>query len=345
MRVIQWATGSVGRTTLRRIIDSPDLELVGVYVTSPAKVGLDAGTIAKRRNTGILATNDTEQILKLEADVVIHTSLISTPYEAQNAEVIRLLASGKNVISSNGFYRPHIHGPAYAEPLRQAAFSGKATLAGIGINPGFVAERLALVLSGMVAQLDEIRCHEVFDASGSTSAALLFDAMGFGTDPAKQDLTTGALAQMYNNYFAETFDYVASKLGTTVASIKPLHEITLAPEDIVLIAGTIRRGTVAATTWRWKAQFANGATMIHSILWTASHALHGEIDGAHWRVEIDGRPCVRVTMNLTDRDPLAPPSRPGIDATAALLIRAIPDVVAAPPGFYELPAVLPFRAG
>jgi len=47
-RVVQWATGSMGRTALRRVIDHPDLELVGVYVYDSRKVGVDAGEIARR---------------------------------------------------------------------------------------------------------------------------------------------------------------------------------------------------------------------------------------------------------------------------------------------------------
>ena len=343
-RVVQWATGSVGRTSLRRIIDAPDLELVGVYVTSPNKVGLDAGAIARRPDTGVLATSDIEEILALDADVVIHTPLITTPYDKQNAEVIRLLRSGKSVISTNGFYRPEIHGPAYAEPLRAAALAGGATLAGSGLNPGFIAERLALVVSGMVAQLDELRCYEVFDASRSPSAGLLFDAMGFNANPAETDLTKGPIAQLYDTYYAETFDYVAEKLGLTVTSIEAAHEVTLAPEDMVLRAGTIQKGHVAATLWLWKGVFSNGSRMVHSILWTASHKLHGDEEGAHWRVEIDGRPSLRLSLDLFDPDPNAPPSRPPMDATAAILIRAIPEVVAAPPGFFDLPVLLPFKA-
>ena len=49
-RVIQWATGSMGKTCLRAVIDHPDLELVGLYVYSEKKAGVDAGDIAGRNN-------------------------------------------------------------------------------------------------------------------------------------------------------------------------------------------------------------------------------------------------------------------------------------------------------
>jgi hypothetical protein len=39
LRVIQWATGSVGRYAIDAMTDDPNLELVGVWVHSESKVG------------------------------------------------------------------------------------------------------------------------------------------------------------------------------------------------------------------------------------------------------------------------------------------------------------------
>ncbi len=342
-KVVQWATGSVGRTTLRRILDHPGLELVGLYVHDPAKVGRDAGEIARRPATGVLATSRIEEILALEADVVLHTPRISVPYVDQNAEVERLLASGKNVISVNGFYMPEVHGEAYAGPLRAAAQRGNATLAGIGLNPGFVAERIALALTGLMARLDDIECRETVDASFIPAPGFVFEVMGFGTDPASNDITRGPLARMYTELYSETFALVAAALGTTVTTLEPDHRLTLAPRDLAITAGTIRQGTVAATEWCWQAGFADGCRMTHSVLWTADPRLHGERDAAHWQIRLRGRPNVELSFRLEDPDPAAPASRAAMDALGALLIRAIPEVCAAPAGFYRLPSLLPFR--
>ncbi len=345
LRIIQWGTGSVGRTALRQIIDKGEYELVGVYVTSDEKHGMDAGEIAKREATGVKATCDIDEILAIEAHAVLHTSLISVPYEAQNENVIRLLESGKNVLSTNGFYRPDCQGDAYAAPLRAAAKQGVVTLAGIGMNPGFIAERLLVTLTDLVARLDELRSYEVFDVSLAPSPGLVFKAMGFGTNPEEKDLTRSPVADLYNALYSEVFSYVAHRLGTRVSEVIPEHELTLAPCDIEIRAGTVPRGTVAATTWRWRGRFENGVTMLHSILWTSSHELHGEADGGHWRLEIDGRPNLRVSLDLVDPDPGAPPGRPAMDATASTLLYAVPHVVTAPPGFFELPAIMPRSPG
>jgi hypothetical protein len=43
IRVIQWATGGVGQIAIRHMADNPAYQLVGCYVTSAAKDGLDIG--------------------------------------------------------------------------------------------------------------------------------------------------------------------------------------------------------------------------------------------------------------------------------------------------------------
>ncbi|MBM4220378.1 MAG: dihydrodipicolinate reductase [Gammaproteobacteria bacterium] len=342
-KVVQWATGSVGRTALRRIIDHPDLELAGLYVYDPGKVGRDAGDIAKRPATGVKATNRIEDILALDADVVLHAPRISVPYADQNVEVVRLLASGKNVISVNGYYMPEVHGADYAGPLLEAARRGNATLAGIGLNPGFVAERIALAMTAMMARLEHIECCEMVDGSNIPARELAFGVMGFGTDPTLTDITHGPLAQLYASLYSETFAYTAEVLGTRVVRIEPDHRVTPAPRKIRIAAGTVEKGAVAATEWRWNAEFADGCAMTHSLLWTSDPSLHYDRDAAHWTLRLKGRPNVEMNFKVEDPDPSAPASRAAMDATVALMVRAIPDVCAAPAGFYRLPAAVSYR--
>ena len=73
----------------------------------------------------------------------------------------------------------------------------------------------------------------------------------------------------------------------------------------------VRQGRVAAIEWRWNATFADGRKMTHSVIWTSYPGLHG-----------------------------AKPT----DASIAIVIRAIPDVVAAKPGFFAFPPLAPFKA-
>ena len=61
-------------------------------------------------------------------------------------------------------------------------------------------------------------------------------------------------------------------------------------------------------------------------------------------IRLRGRPNVELSFRLEDPDPAAPASRAAMDALAALLIHAIPEVCSAPAGFWQLPALLPYQA-
>jgi hypothetical protein len=67
IRVIQWATGAVGSTTLKAIIEHPDLELAGVWVHTPEKVGKDAGELAGVPPRGVVASYFGDAIFGLDA--------------------------------------------------------------------------------------------------------------------------------------------------------------------------------------------------------------------------------------------------------------------------------------
>lgn len=341
-RVVQWATGSMGRTALRRIIDSPAHELAGVFTYGKAKRGLDAGTIAKRPETGVLATADRAQILALDADVVLHCPRITLPYDALVDDVCALLESGKNVVSIAGFHWPDAHGDAYASRLRAAAERGGATLAGVGVNPGMVVERIALAATAMSHDLTRLSVFETVDASNMAAPEFVFGLMGLDSDPAASDIREGPLADLYGALFSEVLHFFAAELGGRVTQIVPDHQLTMAPREIGTAAGPIRAGHVAGTEWRWLARTHIGTDvgpeLLLSILWTADPSLHvgdgGDDRLGHWTIRLDGRPTIRMSLDIGEADPDVPPSRALTDATVAVAINAIPHVVAAPPGLF-----------
>ena len=64
LKVIQYATGNVGRHALRGIIERPDMELVAVRVFNPDKVGTDAGELLGVEPVGVLCTDSFDEILE-----------------------------------------------------------------------------------------------------------------------------------------------------------------------------------------------------------------------------------------------------------------------------------------
>src|SRR3954471_6117655 len=97
-RVIQWATGGVGKAAIECVLDHPDLELVGCWVHSADKAGQDAGVLAGRDAVAVAATNDLADVLALDADCVVYAPML-----ADNDIVEQLLRSGKNVVTPVGW--------------------------------------------------------------------------------------------------------------------------------------------------------------------------------------------------------------------------------------------------
>ena len=76
-RVVVWATGGIGSIAIRAIQQRPDIELVGVWVHAPEKVGRDAGELANGEPIGLAATNDADALIGLKPDCVIYAASAS----------------------------------------------------------------------------------------------------------------------------------------------------------------------------------------------------------------------------------------------------------------------------
>jgi hypothetical protein len=343
-RVVQWATGAMGKAVLRTIIDHPGVELAGVYVYSDAKAGRDAGELAGRPPTGVLATSDVEEILALDADVVVHAGRIG-PYGSHDEELARILAAGKNVITINGYSHPAYWPAARTERLRAACAAGGSTLLGAGLNPGFIAEQIATVATGVCASVDHIQITEAADASEVRDPAYLFGTLGFGVDPAACDPNDPSWgpAVSLNGMYEETLAAVACRLGLTLDRVETDHVLHPATADIDLPAGVVRAGTVSHANWRWHAIAGGRRRLTMSIHWYVETS---HLDDPHpplWAVEVTGHPGIKIAVDLVKHPDDKSRMSAEQYAVAGQVINAIPHVVAAAPGLLTRPVATPAR--
>lgn len=121
-RVVQWATGAVGRESLRGILDHPDLELVGVKAYSGDKHGVDAGLLVDRDPVGVAATTDVDEVLAGAVDCVLYT-----PRTPSVDDVCAILSSGANVVTTAFAFHPASTDPADRERLLAACHADART--------------------------------------------------------------------------------------------------------------------------------------------------------------------------------------------------------------------------
>ncbi len=343
-RVIQWATGGMGKNCLRAVIDHPAMELVGVYVYGRDKVGKDAGEIARRPATGVIATDDEERILALDADVVIHAARLAPPYGSHDADLIRLLASRKNVISLNGYSHPRHWGGARFAALEAACHAGGASLLGAGLNPGFAAEQLAVVATSVCTAIDHIGIVESVDCVPVRNPDYVFKALGFGADPAAVDFSDpdwGPAASL-NGMYEEVLSAMAAQLGMTLDRVETAHRAFPASQDLQVAAGLIPRGRLAHFNWRWHGVVGGAQTLTMSIHWYMERAHLDEPHPPLWRIHVKGQPGVRLAVELEKRAGDVTPTSAEQIAVAGSVINAIPRVCAAPAGVMQRPLATPF---
>ena len=101
LRVIQWATGGVGKAAIDCVLNHPQLELAGCWVHSANKDGVDVGEIIGDSPLGVTAATNVNEVLALDADCVVYSPLVPN-----DEEVVAILRSGKNVVTPVGWYIP-----------------------------------------------------------------------------------------------------------------------------------------------------------------------------------------------------------------------------------------------
>lgn len=331
-RVIQWMTGDVGQAGIRHFAQNPVFDLVGVLVHDKDKVGRDAGVIAGIDPIGIVATDDVDAICDLHADCVFYTPIIMDV-----DAVCRLLRSGKNVVTTSGFFHPSETFRAPGEQIRAACAEGATSFHGGGIHPGYAGDLLPLTLARVMSRIDTICVYEVVDVLKDAPLDHI-DWMGFAKDK-ETFLGEPTILGLGLPFFAQSMYMIADGLGVTIDDITAAEvDVATAVRDIPHAEGVIPAGTVAAQRHEWTA-WVQGAPLIvfHAIYVTGGpDQLDPPWDWGEtrYRIVLEGDPPTELTLKGV-RQPDGTMAHPGYTWTAMAAINAIPAVCDAAPGWHH----------
>lgn len=338
IKVIQWATGAIGKTCLRQIIDHPDLELAGLFVYSQHKVGKDAGEIARRGETGIIATNSVDEIVATDADVVLHLPLNpSESYDEHDEIIKRLLRSGKSVISTIAHTYPLAEGDDYARGFEEACREGNSVLFGTGINPGFIGERLSMLLTSVCTQVNSVEVTEIYDCSDVLSPGFIFDLMGVGK-PVEEIASGPRVQKVFKHIFGEVVGFVGNAMQVEFDEVVADHEFGVADRDIVLPVGVVKAGGVVNFRWRFRGMKDGKPFFTIQMLWLLDRSMPGWDHDDGWEIEIKGAPGLKARIDLVEPEGMPDKSKAMQYCVAGPVIRAIPEVVRAKPGILIAPS-------
>ena len=336
LRVVQWATGNIGARSLRGVIEHPGMELVGVWVSSDAKAGADAGSLCGLADTGVLATTERDLILDLQPDCVLHMPRL---FDAD--ELCTLLSSGANVVTARGELIRPASTPELAARVQAACFSGGTSLHGTGSSPGFITEAVPAVLASLQRRLDGLLIEEFADLSGRPSPDLLFNIMGFGRP--LDEVDSSPRNEHLRQSFGPSLELVADAMGIPLDEVVADGELAATTDDVEIAAGTVAKGTVGAQRTTISGLRDGEPVLRFRATWFCTQETEPRWDvlPTGWRVTVEGdSPLVtdiRLTAGLDDM----------AGYTANRCVNAVPYVVAAPPGIVstvDLPQILPTLA-
>lgn len=337
-RVVQWATGNIGLRSLQAVIEHPDLELVGLYVYSDAKVGKDAGELCGLPSVGVAATSDIDEILALQPDCVLYMG------DRLDADAIgRLLESGANVVSTRSeFHRPASLEPGVRSRLEAACASGNSTLFSTGSSPGFITEALPIALLSMQRRLDRLVIEEFADMSSRNSPEMIFDLMGFGRDPSHFD-PRGVEAHGGAS-FAGSLGTVADALSLPLDEVVAKGQVAVARHAIDIAAGRVEAGTIAAQRLEVTGMHGDRPLLCFSANWYLTPDVDPAWDlrATGWHVLVEGDTPLDVDIHFPVPPEKWAATSPGL--TAHRPVNAIPYVCEAEPGIRtstELPQIIP----
>jgi 4-hydroxy-tetrahydrodipicolinate reductase len=344
-RVVVWSTGNVGRNALIGVHNRPDLELVGVWVSNPDKVGKDAAELAGvEGHWGIAATNDVDEVFALQPDCIVNTAMADHRIFEAIADLEKMLRAGINVVSSGPVLLQYPSGASegLADGLREAASLGGASLHVNGIDPGFANDVLPLALTSISERIEEVRCLEVLNYNTYDQGMVLFDIMGFGKplDETPFLLQPGILSSAWGSVVHQ----IAAGLDVELDEVEEWYEREPAPYDFDVDSGPIKKGTCAGLHFELRGK-RNGKAVV--VLEHVTRVLD-EI-GPTWpqpagqgcyRVVVTGEPNYTLDLQLLGTD--GDHNTAGLKATAMRLVNAVPAVVEAPAGLVtalDLPLV------
>src|SRR4051812_21214466 len=334
VRVAHVGTGTTGREALRGIIAHPELELISLWVSSPEKVGVDAGELIGVDRVGVAAVGSVDEALDSRPNVLSYCGN-GLGREAEVAtEAVRALERGVDVITISllGMLYPPAGPAELREPLQAAAAAGDSTFISTGLDPGFSSDLLPMALLTLSDSIEHIHIQEIGIYDHYDVEPVIRGIMGFGHSPSYE--APIAAGGAFVGFWGPMVRQLADRLGIELDEVAGTSDYALHDRDLVTSVGAMEAGSVVARRVACVGRVAGRPviTAEHITRMAAEVAPDWPVfDGvgeSNYRITIDGNPTIRCDLDL---------GRCGdvwgsVSSTAMRMVNLIPALPGAPSG-------------
>ncbi|MEX0785316.1 MAG: dihydrodipicolinate reductase [Dehalococcoidia bacterium] len=311
VRALLFGVGAIGAGIGRCAAERDDIELVGAVDSAPERAGqplyeaLEAKPADGRANPAILTVAG-EALAATKPDIVLHATGSYLPDVLP--QLLACVRHGANVVSTcEELSFPWIRHPELAKQLDAEAKAGGATLLGTGINPGFVMDTLAVALSAVCQRVEAVRTTRIVDVGKRRIQLQRKVGVGLSVEEFREKAATGRFGHVG---LKESCWMLAEGLGWRLDTLE---------ETIDPFAGADGK---AAGMRQTATGTLNGRNVIEAVVQMSTGA-----ERPRDEIEIDGTPPVRLIIEGGVM---------GDTATAAVIVNAVPRVVAHEPGLVTM---------
>ncbi len=311
--VAQIGVGPIGAEIVRLILTKPWLKLVAAVDKDPEKVGRDVGeALGMERRVGVVITQD----LEVPAEVVCHST--GSRLDGELPLLVELLERGCHVISTCEELSYPVD-MEIREALQKTARSNSVTLLGTGVNPGFVMDKLPLTLTAACEEVHSIEINRVVDASKRRAPLQRKVGAGMTVAAFREAAAAGRIKHMG---LKESLLMLANGLALELDSVSDeTIDPMVATSDLDTGVLKVKSGEAAGVHQTISAKATDGTALSLDLKMYVGAETPADT------VIIKGTPDIHAVIDGGVH---------GDTATAAMVVNAIPRVLAAHPGLLSM---------
>jgi len=319
VRVAIVGVGAMGKLIARAVLERR-LKIVGAFDSDEKIVGKDLGeVIGIEKRLEIPIDCDLQNLRNTKANIALYATVARLKEHLPH--ILPAMEAHMDIISTSEELCYPWHLPEAAEIDERAKRFG-VTVLGTGVNPGFTADVLPVVLTSLCHEVDKVEVKRVVDLSPYSLRDMRMWGVGLSPEEwwkLKREGKVGQIGMACSAYYIA--DCLGVKLENIVEELKPFTS-RVRRKGLYI---TVEPGKVVKFEQKVYGRF-NGEEFV-------SFTMIGDLDPLAEKtcepgvfIQITGKPNIRVELQGTTL------GEEGALATTARIVNMIPIVMAAPAG-------------
>jgi hypothetical protein len=324
--VLHYGLGPIGVRIAQLVARRPGLVSVAAVDVDPAKVGKDLAKVTDSGEVlGVPVQADLGSALRdARPDIVLHAT--GSHLRRVLPQFVELADAGLPVVSTcEELSYPWFHHPAEARQIDERFKRHGVAVLGTGINPGFIMDALAVILSGVCPLVEGVRVKRVVDLSIRRMQLQQKVGVNLTPDEFAARKASGGLGHVG---LPQSIAMLAAGLGWALERIDETLEPVLASHALLSALGQVAPGRVQG-----QHQIARGWAKGEERITLELKMALGAPDAGDF-IRIEGQEPVSSEVHGVQGDV----------ATAAIVVNAIPRVLTSAPGLRTMLDVTPLRS-